>query len=234
MRLTTAILTTGLIPALLIRLRHSRHHRSIQIIGIITLVAAISATGIAAHADSDLERFAATAHQRAIEQGISDSAAADQIAQALTPANTPQHLCLTYECDDHPSNPAQGQRYAWALHVTGDPWRASLFDRSDWEPVMFGWLNCTVYYESRWNPNATNRNSNGTVDKGLTQINHYGAVWSPPGNSWYSHFGSPFDPAENLRMAHAIYYGFSARGYRWPGQGAYGWSTAKYCASWAV
>jgi len=44
-------------------------------------------------------------------------------------------------------------------------------------------MTCTAFYESSWNPSATNHNTNGSTDYGLFQVNN---------NYWCS------DPSESL------------------------------------
>lgn len=49
------------------------------------------------------------------------------------------------------------------------------------EPVDVQRGLCTIQYESGWNPSATNKNTNGSIDRGLWQINsiHNKATWWP-------------------------------------------------------
>ena len=54
--------------------------------------------------------------------------------------------------------------------------------------------------ESSWNPNATHRNSNGSIDQGLFQIN---SIHSK--NSWYP--SNPFDPYQSAVAAYNIWKG---------------------------
>lgn len=54
--------------------------------------------------------------------------------------------------------------------------------------------------ESSWNPNATHRNSNGSVDNGLFQINTIHR-----GNSWYP--SNPMDPYQSAVAAYNIWRG---------------------------
>lgn len=57
-----------------------------------------------------------------------------------------------------------------------------------------------AYFESSFNPNATNHNTNGSTDKGLWQINDTANADIIAQNG-----GNPFDPASNAAMAHAVY-----------------------------
>lgn len=52
--------------------------------------------------------------------------------------------------------------------------------------------------ESSWNPNATHRNSNGTIDEGLFQINSVHR-----GNSWYPQ--NRMDPLQSAKAALGVY-----------------------------
>lgn len=54
--------------------------------------------------------------------------------------------------------------------------------------------------ESSWNPNATHRNSNGSIDQGLFQINSIHR-----GNSWYP--SNPMDPLQSAVAAYNIWKG---------------------------
>lgn len=54
--------------------------------------------------------------------------------------------------------------------------------------------------ESSWNPNATHRNSNGSIDQGLFQINSI-----HKNNSWYPQ--NPFDPYQSAVAAYNIWKG---------------------------
>ena len=82
----------------------------------------------------------------------------------------------------------------------------SIFEQYSWN-VQDALAICTA--ESSGNPNATHYNSNGSIDRGLMQINsvHDYMVASP--NDFY-------DPATNIATAYKIYCG----------DGWYAWSTA--------
>lgn len=54
--------------------------------------------------------------------------------------------------------------------------------------------------ESSWNPGATHKNSNGSIDQGLFQINSIHR-----GNSWYP--SNPMDPLQSAQAAFALWKG---------------------------
>lgn len=60
---------------------------------------------------------------------------------------------------------------------------------------------CTIQWESGWDPNSTNRNNNGSIDRGLWQINsiHTTARW------WPSDVNLLFNPEYNTRCALEIW-----------------------------
>lgn len=67
---------------------------------------------------------------------------------------------------------------------------------------MVGTMVCTAKYESNFYQLATHRNSNGSIDRGLFQINniHIGGTRGCPKTA-----DGLFDPAANARCAKAVY-----------------------------
>lgn len=74
--------------------------------------------------------------------------------------------------------------------------RNAVFEPSDVQKGL-----CTIQYESGWNPNATNNNTNGSIDRGLWQINsiHTTARW------WPADVNTLFNPEYNTRCALEIW-----------------------------
>ena len=79
---------------------------------------------------------------------------------------------------------------------------ASLIRQAGFPANMVGRMVCTAKWESSFYTKATNKNRNGTIDRGLFQINsiHLGNTRNCPASS-----KAIFDPLTNTRCALAIY-----------------------------
>ena len=78
---------------------------------------------------------------------------------------------------------------------------ASLVRRAGFPEYEVGRMVCTAKYESSFYTRASNRNSNGTVDRGVFQINsvHLGDAGCTRSAS------ALYDPMTNARCAHEIW-----------------------------
>jgi len=95
-----------------------------------------------------------------------------------------------------------GSGDARPARILGEARVADLLRAAGFPYDRIGQMVCTARYESGFNANAVNRNTNGTRDRGLFQINsiHLGHTKGCPASS-----SAIFDPETNTRCAYNIY-----------------------------